>query len=406
METIRIKLKDIAPNKGQIPGLPANPRQWSRTEIDKIAKSLKETPELFEARPIIVMQYAGKFVILGGNLRYEGCKANKDVDAPCFVVPDDTPVEKLKEIIIKDNGSFGQWDYDALANEWDDLPLVDWGVPAWSAEGAGEMNLTTEGREGEEGYDEFVDKFKQKLTTDDCYTPTEVYDTLLVWIDEKIRPIDRKAIVRPFFPGGDYKNHYYPEGCVVIDNPPFSIFSEIVRFYAERKIPFFLFGPSLTLFGPGVIDGVCYIVSNASVVYENGAVVSTGFVTNLIQNGDLIWVNGDLRERIAEAQKEDERELGRYDLPDNVLSSARIGKICKNPKSDLRIKATEAIKIKQLDGFKELGKGLYGGGFILSRAAAERAAAERAAIKIELSARELAIVAELDKLTAQGEKTP
>ena len=131
METIRIKLKDIAPNKGQIPGLPANPRQWSRTEIDKIAKSLKETPELFEARPIIVMQYAGKFVILGGNLRYEGCKANKDVDAPCFVVPDDTPVEKLKEIIIKDNGSFGQWDYDALANEWDDLPLADWGVPAW-----------------------------------------------------------------------------------------------------------------------------------------------------------------------------------------------------------------------------------------------------------------------------------
>lgn len=134
METIRIKLKDIAPNKGQIPGLPANPRQWSRTEIDKIAKSLKETPELFEARPIIVMQYAGKFVILGGNLRYEGCKANKDVDAPCFVVPDDTPVEKLKEIIIKDNGSFGQWDYDALANEWDDLPLVDWGVPAWETE--------------------------------------------------------------------------------------------------------------------------------------------------------------------------------------------------------------------------------------------------------------------------------
>lgn len=134
MQTQRIKLSDLAPNKGQIPGLPSNPRQWTRTEIDKIAKSLKETPELFEARPIIVMQYAGQFVILGGNLRYEGCKANKDVDAPCFVVPDDTPVEKLKEIIIKDNGSFGQWDYDALANEWDDLPLVDWGVPDWETE--------------------------------------------------------------------------------------------------------------------------------------------------------------------------------------------------------------------------------------------------------------------------------
>lgn len=139
METIRIKLKDIAPNTGQIPGLPANPRQWTRAEIDRIAKSLKETPELFEARPIIVIPWDGKLVILGGNLRYEGCKANGDKDAPCFIVPDDTPVEKLKEIVIKDNGAFGQWDYESLANEWDDLPLVDWGVPAWDAKIPDEM---------------------------------------------------------------------------------------------------------------------------------------------------------------------------------------------------------------------------------------------------------------------------
>lgn len=164
METIRIKLKDIAPNKGQIPGLPANPRQWSRTEIDKIAKSLKETPELFEARPIIVMQYAGKFVILGGNLRYEGCKANKDVDAPCFVVPDDTPIEKLKEIIIKDNGSFGQWDYDALANEWDDLPLVDWGVPAWETE---EKPETPEAKDDE--FDQDTDNIPVRCNPGDIW---------------------------------------------------------------------------------------------------------------------------------------------------------------------------------------------------------------------------------------------
>ena len=134
MQTQRIKLADLAPNKGQIPGLPSNPRQWTRTEIDKIAKSLKETPELFEARPIIVTPYGGKYIILGGNLRYEGCKANKDKDAPCIVFPETTPVEKMKEIVVKDNGAFGSWDFDALANEWDDLPLVDWGVPAWETE--------------------------------------------------------------------------------------------------------------------------------------------------------------------------------------------------------------------------------------------------------------------------------
>ena len=135
METIRIALKDLAQNTGQIPGLPANPRQWKKTEVDKIAKSLRETPELFEARPIIVTKYAGKFVILGGNLRYEGCKRNKDKDAPCFIIPDDTPIDKMKEIIIKDNGSFGEWDFDSLANEWGERPLTDGGAPVFDGGG-------------------------------------------------------------------------------------------------------------------------------------------------------------------------------------------------------------------------------------------------------------------------------
>ena len=154
MQTQRIKLADLAPNKGQIPGLPSNPRQWTRTEIDKIAKSLKETPELFEARPIIVTPYEGKYIILGGNLRYEGCKANKDKDAPCIVFPETTPVEKMKEIVVKDNGASGSWDYDALANEWDDLPLVDWGVPSWPTEKLPEEHASTAATElGENGED-------------------------------------------------------------------------------------------------------------------------------------------------------------------------------------------------------------------------------------------------------------
>lgn len=131
MTTQRISIKRLHPNEGQIPGLPSNPRQWTQTEIDKIAKSLKETPELFEARPVIVVPFQGGYVILGGNLRYEGCKKNKEKDLPCFVLPETTSVEKMKEIVIKDNGTFGGWDYDALANEWDDLALTDWGVPTW-----------------------------------------------------------------------------------------------------------------------------------------------------------------------------------------------------------------------------------------------------------------------------------
>ena len=131
MQIQKIKLAQLAPNTGQIPGLPSNPRQWTKSDVDRIAKSLAETPELFEARPIIAYPFDGKFVILGGNLRYEGARKNKDTEAPVIVLPEDTPADKLKEIVIKDNGSFGAWDYDALANEWDDLPLGDWGVPAW-----------------------------------------------------------------------------------------------------------------------------------------------------------------------------------------------------------------------------------------------------------------------------------
>lgn len=132
MQIVKLKTADLAPNTGQVPGLPTNPRQWTSTDIDKIAASLRETPELFEARPLLVIQHDGKYVILGGNLRFEGARANKEKEVPAIIFPEDTPVEKLKEVVIKDNGSFGAWDFDALANEWDDLPLGEWGVPAWN----------------------------------------------------------------------------------------------------------------------------------------------------------------------------------------------------------------------------------------------------------------------------------
>lgn len=133
MEIVKLKTTSLETNNGQVEGLPVNPRQWTQSDIDSLARSLKETPELFEARPIIVFPYGDKFVILGGNLRFEASKQNKAKEVPCVVIPAGTPVDKLKEIVIKDNGSFGSWDFDTLANEWDDLPLADFGVPAWSA---------------------------------------------------------------------------------------------------------------------------------------------------------------------------------------------------------------------------------------------------------------------------------
>lgn len=129
----RLPIELLQFNEGQIPGLPANPRQWTRDDVEKLARSLEETPELFEARPIIVIPYKGYYIVLGGNMRLAASRENNYADVPCYVLPETTPLEKLKEIVIKDNSSFGAWDYDELGNNWDDLPLTDWGVPAWSA---------------------------------------------------------------------------------------------------------------------------------------------------------------------------------------------------------------------------------------------------------------------------------
>lgn len=128
MEQTRIRLTDLEINRGQIEGLPSNPREWTRADLDRLKKSIEETPELLEARGLIVWPHEGKYVIMGGNMRFSALREMNAKDAPCYVLPEDTSLDKLREIVIKDNGAFGSWDMDMLANEWDDLPLTDWGV--------------------------------------------------------------------------------------------------------------------------------------------------------------------------------------------------------------------------------------------------------------------------------------
>lgn len=133
MEIVRISTAKLHNNTGQVEGLPANPRQWTKAEVDRLARSLTETPELFEARPCLVYPIDKGYIVLGGNMRLAAAKQNEEKEVPCIVFPKETDADKLREIVIKDNGAFGEWDFDSLANDWDDLPLTDWGVPAWNA---------------------------------------------------------------------------------------------------------------------------------------------------------------------------------------------------------------------------------------------------------------------------------
>ena len=404
-----IAIDRIQLNEGQLDWLPKNPRQWTQTDIDKTAASIIEDPDFLEDRPLLVVPFGKEFVAFGGNLRHEGCKAAKKPTAPCMVYYTETEEDyaTIKRRAMKDNGSFGSWDFDELANNWDDLPLGSWGVPSWpSPENAiqkemQEKGLSTEGKEGDENYDAFVEKFQQKLTTDDCYTPKPVYDAVLKFVGT-ITKLDGRKVVRPFFPAGNYEDlSQYPKGCVVVDNPPFSILSKICRFYCDHNIPFFIFGPALTLFTATDCD-LTYIICHAEIVYENGADVRTGFITNLIP--DLrIWVCPELGSMIDEAQPKEDKTKRGFVYPDNIVTAATLGKIAERD-VELKIRKTSCEPIKESDSAKEQGRSLYGGGFIMSdraaaeRAAAERAAAERAAAtRLNLSDREKAIIARLNE---------
>ena len=238
-------------------------------------------------------------------------------------------------------------------------------------------------------YDAFVDKFVPKKTTDDCYTPEPVYDAVLDFVARTWQLPPDTPITRPFWPGGDYKAYDYPEGCVVVDNPPFSILAQIIRHYCARGIRFFLFAPALTLFTARDCD-LTYIVADADIKYANGAKVRTGFITNL--PGELrIWCCVELRDALEVAQAEPPKTKRGFVYPDNLVTAATIGKLVAHH-TEFQVRKADCVAVSGIDNAKK-GRDIFGGGFLLStRAAAERAAAER----IQLSVRELRIIKTLD----------
>ena len=250
-------------------------------------------------------------------------------------------------------------------------------------------------------YDGFVKKFEPKKTTDDCYTPEDVYKAICGWVNDNVMPLECVRIVRPFYPGGDYENFDYQPGDFVLDNPPFSILAKIRRFYAKRGIGYFLFAPSLTLFTSLASDDETFIVAAADIKYENGAIVRTGFITNLMPGDLRVAVRGDLHKVIDEVQKSRPRknaDIPVYDYPATVITAARLQKIAERginldfPKDEV------SAKVPRMDFFDK-GKSIFGGGFFISeRLAAEKLAAEKlAAEKLAERAKKIFILSDREK---------
>ena len=396
---------------------PDNPQTVMDDAFALLVDSLRNTPETLAVSKIAyVTDYValdgtdlrGQRVVIAGNKRLRALKqiashgglASADGEAwhvtPRGDVPADwfydlTPLgkEAREAWLVKSNIQSGEWDAEKLLALYpqEDLAAL-MGDDAINellgsvSESSAEDDSDNQDTTGE--YQKFVDKFKTKLTTDDCYTPENIYEAVAAHVAQTYK-LDRAAFVRPFWPGGDYESFDYPPGCCVVDNPPFSILSKIVRFYQERDIDFFLFAPALTLFN--IASGSAkYIACAVDVTYKNGAVVSTSFVTSLgsakVASCPALYA----ALKAANDANATAAELPRYEYPLELITPTRLAYFSKYG-IDFKADAASLAFVRALDA--QTDSGIFGGGFLVS----QKAAAEKAAAKVfELSPRERKII--------------
>lgn len=300
----------------------------------------------------------------------------------------DIDSEEGRRLALADNATSAvnlAWNYDELekARESWNVKSEDWGVKIESEE-----------------YRQFVAKFDKdaEKTTDDCYTPQDVYECARdYFIEEGVIPKDAK-IVRPFYPGGDYEREEYPDGCVVYDNPPFSIITQIVKYYQDKGIKFLLY--CQTLSSLHLAQYCTFIVFDMNVTYANGAVVSTSFLTNLLpEDISVMTLRRELKDRLYSLASQPSKGTGVLSRihPLNWLTIKVLTNIARNgvPMTWYRDKM-QYIRSKEA----------FGGYFINSAGQAEMqnealilAEEHRRSkvVQIELSAEEQAIINELSK---------
>ena len=384
-----------------------NAKKHGTEQIQRLKESIVEfgflTPCLIDRDYNIIAGHGRVMAANGLNLE----------TVPCVFVEGLTD-EQRRAYILADNrlGDLGEWDMSLV---WDEIVKLDdegfnisvtgFEIPDSGGEWfENRERFDTSREEGNDEYNEFLDKFEIPKTTDDCFTPDNIYEIIAAYVEDTYKK-KRKDFVRPFYPGGDYQAEKYKKDAVVVDNPPFSILSEIVDFYIEKGIPFFLFAPGLAAFNYISREEVTAISAYAQITYENGARVPTSFITSLGPKGVAALSDSKLYRDIAEINKENEKalrkELPKYEYPMEVLTAAKMGYLSKYGE-DLVVCRSDAVMIRGLDAQKEYGKEIYGSALLLSeraaaeRAAAERAAAERAAaITWKLSEREIEIVKNL-----------
>ena len=244
-------------------------------------------------------------------------------------------------------------------------------------------------------YDGFVEKFEVKRTTDDCYTPPEIFAAIAAHVCDQYG-VDPACIVRPFWPGGDFEAFEYPEGCLVLDNPPFSIITKIVRMYNASGIRYFLFAPHLTL---SCVPCPTAVVAGVDITYENGATVKTSFATNLpdeyaVRNDVKLWEC--IKELNAKLRKERNvtKPMRIYDP--HIFKYTDMDQITRGGIQH-GIRREQCMKVNGVGGTDSFGKWMLLSTKARAEAERARAEAERArAERVELGPQEVLVIRSLD----------
>jgi hypothetical protein len=120
MNIKKIKITEIKLN-------PNNPRLIKGDNFNKLVNSIKEFPKMLEIRPIVVND---DMIVLGGNMRLKACKEAGLKEVP-VIKASELSEEEQRRFIIADNVGYGEWDWEMLANEWENEQLTEWGLDVW-----------------------------------------------------------------------------------------------------------------------------------------------------------------------------------------------------------------------------------------------------------------------------------
>ncbi len=175
MKTITVKISEVKSN-------PNNPRIIKDDKFQKLVASIKELPQMLQLRPIVVNE---DMVVLGGNMRLKACKEAGLKEVP-IIKATDLSEEQQRAFIIKDNVGFGEWDWDALANEWDAELLTEWGLDVWKAPAEVDYSILDEADDLDDLISDMANGVKKAIQIEfEAEHYEEAYELVKFWRERK-----------------------------------------------------------------------------------------------------------------------------------------------------------------------------------------------------------------------------